>query len=72
MSSDSLFVLAVALITLGGVFFYLLRVEALAKKLESQVRDTELEVPIQTLSDDQAPLPAALETGAAPHKLSGR
>ena len=45
MTSDSLFVLAVALITLGAVFFYLLRVEALAKKLESQVRDDELDAP---------------------------
>jgi len=42
MTSDSLFVLAVALLTLGGVFFYLVRVEALARKLEEQVRDDEL------------------------------
>lgn len=61
MTSDSLFVLAVALITLGGVFFYLLRVEALAKKLESQVRDDELDAPHL---DDAAPLASALENGA--------
>ncbi len=45
MSSDSLFVLAVSILTLGGVFFYLLRVEALAKKLENRVRDEELDSP---------------------------
>ena len=56
MNSGSIFVLAVALITLGAVFFYLLRVEALAKKLESQVRDDELA--------PQAPLASALDNGA--------
>lgn len=45
MTSDSLFVLAVSILTLGGVFAYLLRVEALAKKLESRVRDEELDSP---------------------------
>lgn len=61
MTSDSLFVLAVAIITLGGVFFYLLRVEALARKLESQVRDDELasphsaEVPLSRTLDNSAP-----------------
>lgn len=59
MTSDSLYVLAVALITLGGVFFYLLRVEALAKKLESQVRDDEL-APRST----EAPSASALDNGA--------
>ncbi|BCM92348.1 hypothetical protein IAD21_04227 [Abditibacteriota bacterium] len=42
MTSDSLFVLAVSVLTLGGVFFYLLRVEALAKKLEERVRDEDV------------------------------
>ncbi len=42
MTSDSLFVLAVSILTLGGVFVYLLRVEALAKKLEERVRNEEL------------------------------
>jgi len=40
-----MFVLAVALLTLGGVFFYLVRVEALARRLEEQVRDDELRAP---------------------------
>ncbi len=62
MTSDSLFVLAVALITLGGVFLYLLRVEALARKLESQVRDDELASP---RSDNGAPLSGILENGAS-------
>jgi len=43
MTSDSMFVLAVALLTLGGVFGYLVRVEALARRLEGQVRDDDLE-----------------------------
>ncbi len=42
MTSDSLFVLAVSILTLGGVFAYLLRVEALAKRLEVRARDEEL------------------------------
>ena len=42
MTSDSLFVLAVSILTLGGVFTYLLRVEALAKRLEARARDEEL------------------------------
>lgn len=50
MSSDSIFVLAVSVITLGGVFFYLLRVEALAKKLEERVRDEELSSPSAPLA----------------------
>ncbi len=62
MTSDSIYVLAVALLTLGGVFFYLLRVEALAKKLESLVRDEELDSP---LPSDVAPLASALENGAS-------
>lgn len=48
MSSDSLFVLAVSIITLGGVFFYLLRVEALAKKLEERLHDENLSSPSST------------------------
>jgi len=59
MTSDSIFVLAVALLTLGGVFFYLLRVEALARKLEFLVRDDELDAPLQ----GAVPLASALETG---------
>ena len=42
MTSDSLFVLAVSILTLGGVFAYLLRVESLAKRLETRARDEEL------------------------------
>ncbi|MBV9866612.1 MAG: hypothetical protein JO316_14755 [Abitibacteriaceae bacterium] len=39
MSTDLMFVLAVAVITWGGVFFYLLRLERLARNLEQQVGD---------------------------------
>jgi hypothetical protein len=62
MTSESLFVLAVSVLTLGGVFIYLVRIEALAKKLEERVRDDELDSPIQN-----APLASAngLETPAS-------
>ncbi len=66
MTSDSMYVLAVALLTLGGVFFYLLRVEALAKKLESQVRDEELDPPNST---EVPPLANALENGASSREV---
>lgn len=59
MSSQYLFILAVALLTLGGVFFYLLRVEALAKRLEEQVRDANLNAPLPPL--DEAPTASALD-----------
>ena len=58
MTSDSLFVLAVALLTLGAVFFYLMRVEALARRLEEQVRDEELRPPD---FNSAPPLPNAFE-----------
>jgi len=63
MTSDSLFVLAVALLTLGGVFFYLVRVEALARKLEEQVRDEELRAPDL---NGAPPLPLPLEPREMP------
>ena len=63
MTSDSLFVLAVALLTLGGVFFYLVRVEALARKLEEQVRDDELRT---SDLNGAPPLPNALEPREMP------
>ncbi len=68
MTSDSLFVLAVSVLTLGGVFMYLLRVEALAKKLESRLGDEELDAPISTPSDDVPPLPS-IAHGATPREL---
>lgn len=41
LTPDKLFVLAVALLTWGGVFFYLLRLDKLAKSLEDEVRALE-------------------------------
>lgn len=43
LGKDLLFVLAVALVTWGGVFFYLLRLEQLARSLERQVEELEPE-----------------------------
>lgn len=43
MGDKSIFVLAVALITWGGVFLYLLRLSALAKRLERELRAHEAE-----------------------------
>ncbi len=38
MADKSIFVLIVALITWGGVFLYLLRLAALAKRLETELK----------------------------------
>lgn len=43
LTPDKFFVLAVALLTWGGVFFYLLRLDRLAKSLEQEVRAREIE-----------------------------
>ncbi|MBW3638062.1 MAG: CcmD family protein [Armatimonadetes bacterium] len=43
LTPDKLFVLTVALLTWGGVFVYLLRLDKLAKSLEEEVRARELE-----------------------------
>ena len=69
MTTDSLFVLAVSVLTLGGVFVYLLRVENLAKKLESRLGDEELDAPLQRLEDDAPPLPSIVQSGASPREL---
>lgn len=42
MNSDQMFVLAVALITWGGVYGYLLRLDKLTKALERKLKDQEL------------------------------
>ena len=41
MSKESLFVLVVALLTWGGVFLYLLRLELLTRHLERQVQEMD-------------------------------
>ena len=38
MSQDSEFILAVVLLTWGGIFAYMLRLDKLARTLESEVR----------------------------------
>ncbi len=38
MADKSIFVLLVALITWGGVFLYLLRLAAIAKRLEAEIQ----------------------------------
>ena len=43
LTPDKIFVLAVALLTWGGVFFYLLRLDRIAKSLEEEVRARELD-----------------------------
>ncbi len=43
MADKSIFVLGVALLTWGGVFLYLLRLAAIAKRLESQLKAHEAE-----------------------------
>ncbi len=43
LTPDKLFVLAVALLTWGGVFVYLLRLDKLAKSLEEEVKAREVE-----------------------------
>lgn len=44
LTPDKWFVCAVALLTWGGVFVYLLRLDNLAKTLEKEVRARELDV----------------------------
>ncbi|HEX9996305.1 MAG TPA: hypothetical protein VGB45_04115 [Abditibacterium sp.] len=50
LTPDKMFVLAVALLTWGGVFGYLLRLDKLAKSLEAEVklRETETEIKTET------------------------
>ena len=43
LTPDKIFVCAVALLTWGGVFIYLLRLDKLAKNLEAEVRARELD-----------------------------
>jgi len=43
MSQDSEFILAVVLLTWGGIFAYMLRLDKLARTLESQVKGRESE-----------------------------
>lgn len=43
LTPDKFFVLAVALLTWGGVFLYLVRLDKLAKSLEEEVRAREIE-----------------------------
>lgn len=50
LTPDKFFVLAVALLTWGGVFLYLLRLDKLAKSLEAEVRARELEAENETES----------------------
>lgn len=38
MSTEKLFVLVIALVTWGGLFVYLLRLDKLAKRLEEQIQ----------------------------------
>ena len=56
MSSDSLFVGAVTLLTFGGVFFYLLRVDALSRRLESEVRALEAEKSLENRENIAEPI----------------
>lgn len=42
MGDKSIFVLGVALITWGGVFFYLLKLDGSVKKLENQLKAAEI------------------------------
>ena len=48
MEDKSIFVLGVALLTWGGVFFYLLRLSALAARLERELLHREQEAGIKT------------------------
>ena len=43
LTADKIFVLAVALLTWGGVYVYLLRLDKLAKALEEEVRARDLD-----------------------------
>ena len=63
MSTDLMFVLAVAVITWGGVFFYLLRLERLARNLEQQVGDD------LTPAAQRAPGPSRTGKGGAEDDL---
>lgn len=47
MGNKEIFVLAVTLITWAGVFVYLLRVDALAKKLERELKYREEEAEVK-------------------------
>ena len=44
MEQETIFILAVALITWGGVFFYLLRLSFLAREIENKIiqRDEQI------------------------------
>ncbi len=54
MAEKSIFILGVALLTWGGVFLYLLRVAALAKRLETELK--ALLSQKQASPDDSAPV----------------
>ena len=45
MQKDTLFILAVALITWGGVFAYLLRLNFLAREIERKIDRGEAQTP---------------------------
>ena len=46
MGNKEIYVLAVALITWAGVWVYLVRLDALAKRLEKQLREREEEAEV--------------------------
>lgn len=54
MNPDTLFVFAVTLLTFGGVIFYLVRVDALARRLEDEVRAFEAEKTPETVVEPLA------------------
>ena len=62
MAGREMFVLGVALITWAGVFVYLLRLDALAKRLEKELRYREQErAPVDPQA--RAPIASAVENG---------
>ncbi|MDF2440678.1 MAG: hypothetical protein JWN98_1662 [Abditibacteriota bacterium] len=42
LSKDAVFALAIALLTWGGVWFYLFRLDRLTRRVENMLRDDEL------------------------------
>ena len=60
MAGREMFVLGVALITWAGVFVYLLRLDALAKRLEKELRYRE-EDRAPVTSDGRAPIANAVK-----------
>jgi len=56
MEQNSMFIMAVALITWGGVFFYLLRLHFLARDIETKINQHDerfLEQPLELPSELQ-------------------